>query len=181
VTERGRKRRRLVAVDLAPVRARLRTAGEADLAAWGRVRVRAILREGVGESTFEIWLAPLELIAVDLAGTLIVSAPAETVGWVARRFGAVLGGAGQRADRSARIADKAECKAAETLAPATAAASAAPVDLTAAALFGGPRSAANPLALSDDVLIDRPPPTQGDQSTDQPTYTSAYPSSYTDV
>ena len=70
------------------MRERLRAAGEADLAAWEQVR--AFLREAVGESTFEIWLASLELIAVDLEGTLVVSAPAETVGWVARRFGRIL-------------------------------------------------------------------------------------------
>ena len=102
------------------MRERLRAAGEADLAAWEQMR--ALLREAVGESTFEIWLAPLELIAVDLEGTLVVSAPAETVGWVARRFGRVLDGAAQRAGRRLRIADEVERKAAESLDPAAAAA-----------------------------------------------------------
>jgi len=58
------------------LRRRLRAAGEEDLAAWEQVRT--ILREAVGESVFEIWLARLELIALDLQGTLIVSAPPET-------------------------------------------------------------------------------------------------------
>jgi hypothetical protein len=133
VTERGRKRRRRVAVDRAAVRARLRAAGEADLAAWDQAR--AILREAVGESTFEIWLAPLELIAIDLEGTLIVSAPDETVGWIADRFARVLDDAAQHAGRPLRVADEAERKAAESLAPAPAAGSAAPVGLSADARF----------------------------------------------
>ena len=86
-----------MAVDLARGARATEGGGEEDLAAWERVR--ALLREAVGESTFEIWLARLELIAVDLEGTLIVSAPAETVGWVARRFGRVLDGAARRAGR----------------------------------------------------------------------------------
>ena len=97
------------------MRARLRAAGEADLAAWEQVAGAAA--ETVGESTFEIWLEPLELIAVDRDGTLIVSAPEATVSWVAQRFGRVLDGAAQRAGRPLRIADEVERKAAETLVP----------------------------------------------------------------
>jgi len=63
VTERGRKRRRLVRVDLDAVRRGLGLPVLADRDAWGRIRAR--LRETVGESMFEIWLDPLELIAVD--------------------------------------------------------------------------------------------------------------------
>ena len=96
------------------------------------------VREAVGESTCEIWLAPLELIAVDVEGTLIVSAPAETVGWVVRRFGRILDGAAQRAGRSLRVADELERTAAEPLSSiAVAAASAAPVGLSADARFSG--------------------------------------------
>jgi DnaA N-terminal domain len=185
VTDRGRKRRRLVAVDLTAVRARLTAAGEADLAAWEKVR--AILREAVGESTFEIWLAPLALIGVDLEGTLIVSAPPETVDWVGRRFARVLDGAAQRAGRAIRVADEVERRAAGPPASITAAgANAAPVGLSADARFSGPGSAAGrvadkPLALSGGVVTDRPGASADDESARKPTYTSAYPSSYTDV
>ena len=75
-------------VDLGAVRARLRAAGEADRAAWEQIR--AVLLDAVGESQFGIWLAPLELLAVDLEGTLVVSAPRETRSWVTDRFGRLL-------------------------------------------------------------------------------------------
>lgn len=184
LTDRGRRRRRLVAVDLGAVRERLRAAGEADLAAWEQVR--AFLREAVVGSTFEIWLAPLELIAVDVEDTLIVSAPAETVSWIARRFGRVLDGVAQRAGRPLRLAGEVERKAAESLAPAAAAARAAPVGLSAAAHVGGhvalDRGATDcPLGLSERVRPDRSTARRDGQSTRRRTYTSAYPSSYTNV
>jgi hypothetical protein len=185
LTDRGRRRRRVVAVDLGAVRERLRAAGKEDLAAWEQVR--ALLREAVGESTFEIWLAPLELIAVDLEGTLIVSAPGETVGWVNRRFGRILDGAAQRMARTLRVADEVERKAAESLVPAAAAAtSAAAVGSSADARFSRHVS-------SDGCAVELQPAPSGvvphdrcragrdDQPAGRPTYTSAYPSSYTDV
>ncbi len=114
LTERGRRRQRLVAVDVASVRKRLTAAGDADLAAWEQMRV--CLREAVGESTFEIWLGTLELIAVDVERTLVVSTPPETASWIAQRFGRVLDGCAQRAGRRLRVADAVECRAAESLA-----------------------------------------------------------------
>jgi hypothetical protein len=192
VTERGRRRRRLVAVDLAEVRERLREAGKEDLAAWDQVS--AFLRDAVGESTFGIWLAPLELIAVDVEGTPIVSAPTETVGWVARRFGwvarrfgRILDGAAQRAGCGLRIADGVERKAAEALAPAASPpARAAPVGSSADARISrhvSPDGCAVEVQpdLPGDVPSDRPCTSRDGQSARQPTYTSAYPSSYTDV
>lgn len=106
VTERGRRRRRRVAVDLAAIRAELAAPGRTDRAAWEQVR--ALLRESVGESQYEIWLAPLQLIAVDWAGTLVVAAPAATDGWVRSRFGRLLGAAAERVGRSLRLAGEAE-------------------------------------------------------------------------
>jgi chromosomal replication initiator protein len=52
-------------------------------------RIRADLREAVGPSMFEIWLAPLRLAALD-GDDLVVEAPAETRAWIADRFGRVL-------------------------------------------------------------------------------------------
>jgi chromosomal replication initiator protein len=56
-------------------------------AAWRELR--AELRQAVGESTFEIWLDPLELVAVR-DGKLIIEAPRATGDWLAKRFGRVL-------------------------------------------------------------------------------------------
>jgi hypothetical protein len=134
VTGHGRTRRRPVAVDLGAVRERLRAAGEADHAAWAQVR--AVLLDTVGESTYEIWLAPLELIAVGAGETLLVSAPPETVGWVARRFSRILDIAAERGGRRLRFADELERRAAQTL---SAIAAAAPADVSAGGSGEGSR------------------------------------------
>jgi DnaA N-terminal domain len=162
VTERGRTRRRPVAVDLGAVRARLRAAGEADRATWEQVR--AVLLDTVGESMYEIWLAPLELIAVGAGDTLLVSAPTQTVDWVARRFGRILDRAAERAGRRLRVADELERRAAETLSPIAAA---APTDVSAGGSGEGSRD------FRADV--------SSGESGDPPPDGLAYPSSYTDV
>jgi hypothetical protein len=150
-----------VAVDLGAVRARMRAAGEADRAAWDQIR--AVLLDAVGDSTFEIWLTPLELLAVDLDGALVVTAPRETVGWVARRFGRILDTAAERVGRRLRIADELERQAAEALSPTTA----SPTELSAR------RSVERPCGFPAEASSGRP----GDPSGDG----SAYPSSCTDV
>ncbi len=58
--------------------------------------LRAELRRAVGESTFEIWLASLELQSVR-DSTLTVDAPAATYEWVSKRFARIL-------ESSARVA-----------------------------------------------------------------------------
>src|ERR1700704_5556440 len=55
--------------------------------AWHEIRVE--LRRMVGESTYEIWLAPLEVKAMDGA-QLLLEAPPATQAWVAKRFGRIL-------------------------------------------------------------------------------------------
>ncbi len=57
------------------------------LPAWRSIRTE--LRELVGESTYEIWLAPLELKAWD-GELLLLEAPAATRAWVSDRFGSLL-------------------------------------------------------------------------------------------
>jgi hypothetical protein len=151
-----------VTVDLGAVRARLRASGEADRAAWEQIR--AVLLAAVGESTFEIWLAPLELIAVDLQGTLVITAPPETVGWVARRFGRILDSAAHQVGRQLRVADELERNAAESLSPTTAA---APGEVSA------PGSGEQSHRFAPDV--------SSGGSGDTPADASAYPSTYTDV
>jgi hypothetical protein len=114
LTDRGRTRRRPVTVDLAAVRERLAAGNEADTAAWEQLR--ALLLRAVGESQFEIWLAPLELVAVD-GQTLLLAAPEATESWIRGRFARLLNDAAQRVGRSVRIANAAERRAAETLDP----------------------------------------------------------------
>ena len=87
-TPHGRKRRRSIRVDLDEVRRHLGILGLVDRDDWEQVRDH--LCELVGDSTFEIWLQPLELIAVDPVGTLVIAAPAATRGWVEQRFSRVL-------------------------------------------------------------------------------------------
>jgi hypothetical protein len=152
----------MVPVDLGAVRARLRAAGVTDRAAWELAR--AVLLETVGDSTFEIWLAPLQLIAVDLDGALVVYAPRETAGWVACRFGRILASATERAGRRLRLADELERQATATLSPI---AVAAPSDVSARKSGQG----------SSDFPADLSSGGSGDTCADG----AAYPSSYTDV
>ena len=163
VTERGRTRRRRVEVDLGAVRARLRAAGVADRAAWQQVR--AVLLDAVGESTFELWLARLELLAVDLNGVLVVSAPRELVRWVAGRFGRFLDSAADRAGRRLRVAGELERQAAEVLSPTSAGPS-------AGVSTGGSGQAS--CGAAADV-------SSSGGSGDRPVDGSAYSSAYTDV
>ena len=106
VTDRGRKRRRPVRIDLEEVRRRLRLPEAAHRADWEQIRKR--LRESVGDSTFDIWLEPLELIAIDPTGSLVIAAPAATSGWVEKRFARVLSRCAERHARSLRFADERE-------------------------------------------------------------------------
>jgi chromosomal replication initiator protein len=51
--------------------------------------IRSELRRAVGESTYEIWIAPLEVAALE-GGVLLLTAPPATRAWVAKRFGRIL-------------------------------------------------------------------------------------------
>jgi chromosomal replication initiator protein len=63
-------------------------------AAWKAIR--AELRRKLGESTYEIWIAPLEVKTFE--GTvLLLAAPPATRAWVSRRFGRVLESAAKAA------------------------------------------------------------------------------------
>ena len=72
-TERGRRRRRQVRIDLNEVRRELGIPTTADRGDWQRIR--ELLKEAVGQSTFAIWLEPAELIAVDDDRQLIDTPP----------------------------------------------------------------------------------------------------------
>ena len=63
------------------------TSDPSHTAIWNRIA--ADLRDAVGASMFDIWLAPLRLSHFD-GEELVVAAPRETRAWVAERFGVVL-------------------------------------------------------------------------------------------
>ena len=108
-TERGRRRRRMVRVDLDEVRGGLGVPTTADRGDWRRIR--PLLEETVGESTFAIWLEPTELIAVDGECRLVVAAPAATASWTTERFGRLLATCAARVERELRFASEPEVHA----------------------------------------------------------------------
>jgi hypothetical protein len=63
VSDRGRRRRRSVRVDLDEVRQGLKVPGAEHLSFWRQIRGQ--LERRVGEEMFAIWLEPVELIAID--------------------------------------------------------------------------------------------------------------------
>jgi hypothetical protein len=114
LTDSGRKRQRSVVIELDAIRAQLRQPSDADLA--DSERIRRELRLLAGESTFEIWLAQLELAATDPGGSLLLATPAATRSWVAARFARAFDRAGRVADRSLRLADDRELRLLDALA-----------------------------------------------------------------
>jgi hypothetical protein len=125
LSDRGRKRKRTVVVELDAIREQLRAPSDGDLADWDRIRGE--LRRLVGESTFEIWLAQIELAAIDPGGCLLLTAPVATRSWVAGRFARAFDRAGAAVDRSVRLADERDLRLLDALAtcPSPAAAHAA--------------------------------------------------------
>jgi hypothetical protein len=109
VTDRGRRRRRPVRVDLDEVRRGLGRPTAKDRSDWQRIRV--LLEQAVGESAFEIWIAPAELIAVDAEQRLVIAVPAVTAAWMTQRYGRVLGARAEHAGRELRIAADLEVRA----------------------------------------------------------------------
>ena len=109
VTAHRRKRRRAVRIDLDEVRRGLGLPGLADRNHWEQIRGR--LRELVGDSMFEIWLEPLELIAIDPGGALVICAPPATLSWLRHRFGRVIARCAADASRRLRFAEEPERQA----------------------------------------------------------------------
>ena len=109
VTAHGRRRRRAVRIDLDEVRRRLALPGVSDRNDWEQILKR--LREIVGDSTFEIWLEPVELIAIDPRGVLVIDAPPLTLSWLVDRYGRVVARCAEEASRVLRFAEEAERQA----------------------------------------------------------------------
>jgi hypothetical protein len=108
ITERGRKRKRPVTVDLIEIRARLADPSRRDQADWGAIRTELARRLSLDQ--FEVWLAPLALIAVD-AGVLLLGYPAAARSWMEDRFGPLLQRTADRVGRELRVASEAEVRA----------------------------------------------------------------------
>ena len=106
VTDRGRRRRRSVRIDLDEVRRGLDAPGAEDLDVWRQIRSE--LQRRVGASTFDIWLDPIKLIAVDSERRLVIAAPAATAGWTSKRFGPLLSAIASQVSRDLRFANEAE-------------------------------------------------------------------------
>jgi hypothetical protein len=109
VTERGRKRPRVVTVDLNELRGRLGDPTGRDQADWIAIRTRVADR--VPAHIFEIWLADLELIAVDDGGFLLLGCHAQTRSWLEGRFGPLLQATAGSVARRLRLASEVEAKA----------------------------------------------------------------------
>lgn len=106
VSDRGRRRRRPVRVDLDEVRRRLDVPSAEDLTAWREICSK--LEQRVGEDMFAIWLEPLDLIAVDRDQCLVIVAPAPTAAWTSERFSRLIATAASEVGRDCRFADEAE-------------------------------------------------------------------------
>ena len=118
VSDHGRHRQRPVTVDLDTARSELFDATGADRSDWQQIRSE--LHRIVGESTFEIWLAQLELLAIDPTGCLLLSAPPATRAWVADRFARTFERTGQAVNRELRLATDRELQLHRALSTATA-------------------------------------------------------------
>ena len=109
ITDCGRRRRRMVPVDLDAVRRGLGIPTAEDRHDWQRIR--DLLKAKVGESQFDIWLEPVELIAIDSDRKLVLAVPPATAGWMRGRFGRVLAACASSVGRDVRFADEPERRA----------------------------------------------------------------------
>ena len=115
ITDRGRRRRRLVRVDLDAVRRGLGIPTAEERRDWQRIR--ELLKAKVGESQFDIWLEPVELVAIDTDRKLVLAVPPAAAGWTRERFGRILEACTASVGRDARFADEPERRAVGAEAP----------------------------------------------------------------
>jgi hypothetical protein len=113
ITDRGRRRRRLVPVDLDAVRLGLGVPVAEDRRDWQQIR--ELLR--AGESQFDVWLDPVELIAIASDRKLVLAGPPATAAWTRQRFGCVLAVCASRVGREVRFAEETERHAVGANAP----------------------------------------------------------------
>ena len=106
ITDRGRRRRRMVPVDLDAVRRGLVIPTAEDRRDWQEIR--ELLKAKLSESQFDIWLEPVELIAIDSERRLVLGSPPATAAWTRERFGRVIATCASSAGREMRFADPPE-------------------------------------------------------------------------
>lgn len=102
LTARGRRRKRTVTVDIDAARKQLRPPADYDQVGWAEIRRE--LQRVVGETTFDIWLTGLELIAVDDRDQLLLGGPVGIRSWVSQRFAQTLDRAAAQSGRVLRLA-----------------------------------------------------------------------------
>jgi hypothetical protein len=116
INERGRRRQRTVTVEIASIRAQFAKPDAVDRSDWDQIRSE--LSRIAGESIFELWLAQLEPVAVDQAGSLVLACPPPTRAWVAERYGRLLELAGRSVNRQPKVATDREMQLVAALADA---------------------------------------------------------------
>jgi hypothetical protein len=84
-------------VNAADVHSGLLAVSDADQSAWAEIRqsLAAVMEAPM----FAIWLAPLQVVAVDRDGTPVVICTPELRGWLVDRFGRAISTAGESAGR----------------------------------------------------------------------------------
>lgn len=105
----------MVPVDVDAVRRGLRIPTAGDQRAWQQIR--ELLKAKVGESQFDIWLEPVELIAIDSDCELVLAVATATAGWTRERFGQVIAACASYAGCEVRFAEEPERRAVGADAP----------------------------------------------------------------
>ena len=115
VTDRGRTRRRQVAIERDTVAALFRQPTSTDRRDWTVIRTE--MQRIVGEDTFAIWLEPLSLRATDHCGALFLDGPSATWGWVTKRFHRLFERVSAATGHELRLVDDRERQLLEALFP----------------------------------------------------------------
>jgi hypothetical protein len=108
-SDRGRRRRRPVRIDLDEISRGLAVPTAEDLRLWRQIRSELARR--VGEDMFAIWLAPVELIAIDSDRRLVLVSPAATADWTSTRFSQLIAATAAELGCDIRFANPAERRA----------------------------------------------------------------------
>ena len=111
LTDKGRRRQRTVTVDVDQVPLSLPSEQQ-------RAICRSLLAECeriAGTSTFEIWLAKLDLAGISEQGELLLAAPPATAAWIRKRFGRLFDRAGDRVGCRVRLATPQELQLLDAL------------------------------------------------------------------
>lgn len=102
-------------VDLDAIRRGLGVPTAEDRHDWNQIRDH--LKNTLGESQFDIWLEPVELVASDSDRVLVLALPAATAAWLRDRFGGVLAASASSVGREMRFAERPEICALATDGP----------------------------------------------------------------